>query len=56
MATRIFSVELEHTEWGTNWSRTRVQARTAAEAIRKAERGEPRTVRAVGVELVAETD
>lgn len=57
MTTRIFRVEMEHLRYGTNWSRTTVAARTAAEAIRKAERLEGTTqVRAVGVVLLAETD
>lgn len=57
MRTRIFDVELEHRRWGTNWVRRRVKARTAAEAIRKAERTQDdKQTRAVAVSLVAETD
>lgn len=52
---RIFEVELEHLTYGANWARKRVEARTAREAIKKAEAGEPR-VRALEVRLKAETD
>lgn len=57
MTTRIFQVEMEHLRYGTNWSRNTILARTAAEAIRKAERLEgTKQIRAVGVTLLAETD
>lgn len=54
--TRIFEVELEHTRLGINWDKKRVEARTAVEAIKKAEVGEASHIRAVGVILVAETN
>lgn len=60
--TRIFEVETEiyfrcERHWTPNWSRRRVAARTAAEAIRRVERQEnSRNIRAVGVKLVAETE
>ena len=54
--TRIFRVELEHLTYGRNWTSRDVAARTAAEAIRKAERGEGTRVRATDVSLIAEMD
>lgn len=57
MSTRIFEVEMEHLRYGINYSRERVVARTAAEAIRKAEaQADSKQLRAIGVNLIAESD
>jgi hypothetical protein len=53
---RIFRVQMEHTKYGVNWSSKDVSARTAAEAIRKAQRDEPKAVRASHVNLIAEAE
>jgi len=55
MSTRIFEVHLDHVRYGRNWSKINVTARTAREAINKAERLE-KEVRAMDVKLIAEAD
>jgi len=53
---RIYRVLMEHTTHGRNWSSKDVAARTASEAIRKAQKDEPRSVRASDVNLIAEAE